>query len=236
MAAGLAHEMRNPLAAIEIHAGLLRRALDPALGAHAESLDHILAEVRRLNEAVATVLDFVRPVEIAERPVDVEALLEAATRQPCAGTVRIERDYAPGGTVALGDPGQLRQVFENLLRNAYEAVGASGTIHLRTRLVREGARVERPRSAYGHDALPAEEVAEPEVLVEIADDGPGIPPDVRDKVFQPFFTTKPRGSGLGLALVQKIVQSHRGRIDFTNGPGRGTVFRVVLPAVLGDAA
>lgn len=237
MAAGLAHEMRNPLAAIEIHAGLLRRAADPSLAAHAESLDHILAEAKRLNEAVATILDFVRPVEVTERPVAIEPLLEAATLEPCSGATRIERRYAPAGTVALGDPAQLRQVFGNLIRNAREAAGPSGLVWLRTCLAPAAAG----RAANGAGGTEAVEGADglgeasddgdgPHVLVEVADNGPGIPAEHRDRVFQPFFTTKPKGSGLGLAMVHKIVQSHHGRIDFTSHAGQGTIFRVVLRA------
>lgn len=226
MAAGLAHEMRNPLAAIEIHAGLLRRAVEPSLAAYTESIDHILMEARRLNEWVATCLDIVRPVEIVARPVPIEPLLDAVATQPGAAAAHVERQYAEGGTVALGDPLQLRRVFDNLVSNAREAAGPSGRVWLRTRLTRHPPLAddedggEEFGGAAHHD----------EVVIEVADDGPGIPEAYRDKVFQPYFTTKPRGSGLGLAMVQKIVQSHRGRIDFTDRAGRGTVFRVILPA------
>lgn len=238
MAASLAHEMRNPLAAIEIHAGLLRRAVDPSLAAHIESLDHILIEARRLNEAVATALDFVRPVEVVERSVAVEPLLDAAALEPCPGATRIEREYAAGGTVALGDPTQLRQAFSNLIRNAREAAGSSGLVWLRTWPVPAAARARKDADAsdgaeHGEVEVAGEEGENgdgPQVVIEVADNGPGIPPEYRDRVFQPFFTTKPKGSGLGLAMVHKIVQSHHGRIDFTNPSGRGTIFRVVLRA------
>ncbi len=228
MAAGLAHELRNPLAAIEIHAGLLRRAVDPSLTTHVESLDHILAEVRRLNEAVATCLDFVRPVEITERPVAVEPLLDAVASEPGPGAARIERTYAPGGTVVVGDAAQLRQVFGNLVRNARETAGPSGTVWLRTRLDLVPSAAANGAPLGGGDA--ADGGDEPQVVIEVADDGPGIPAEDRDRVFHPFFTTKPKGSGLGLAIVQKIVQSHRGRIDFESDTGQGTTFRVILRA------
>ncbi len=231
MAAGLAHELRNPLAAIEIHAGLLRRAVDPSLAAHVESLDHILAEVRRLNETVATCLDFVRPVEVVERCVEIEPLLEAAASEPGPVASRIEREYAPGGTVALGDPAQLRQAFANLVRNAREAAGPSGTVWLRTRLDPGPAITTGDTSAEGLGNGEGAEAGEgPQVVVEVADNGPGIPAEHRDRIFHPFFTTKPKGSGLGLAMVQKIVQSHRGRIDVASVSGRGTIFRVTLRA------
>lgn len=233
MAAGLAHELRNPLAAIEIHAGLLRRAVDPSLAAHVESLDHILIEARRLNEAVATCLEYVRPVEMAEQAVPIEPLLEAAAAEPSPGASHIERQFAPGGSVAIGDPAQLRQAFTNLVRNAREAAGASGTVWLRTRVTtrpagRPGKCEGGPRAAGHLDGHNGSE--EPQVVVEVADNGPGIPPEYHNRVFLPFFTTKPKGSGLGLAMVQKVVQAHRGRIDFTSMPGSGTVFRIMLRA------
>ncbi len=218
MAAGLAHEMRNPVAAIEIHAALLRRSADPSLAAHMESLDHILNEVHRLNETITTCLDFVRPVEVVERVVAVEPLLDAAVAAPGPAIGRVEREYAPEGAVTFGDAVQLRQAFDNLVRNAREAAGPGGTVRVRTRVA----------TSVAEDG--AEGGEEPQVVVEVADDGPGIPPDYRDRIFHPFFTTKPRGSGLGLALVQRIVQSHRGRIDFSSETGRGTIFRIVLRA------
>ncbi len=221
MAAGLAHELRNPLAAIEIHAGLLRRSLDPYAPAFQESLDHIMAEARRLNEAVVTCLNFVRPVEVVERRVLLEPLLESVAVEPSPGARTILRDYQAPGVSALGDETQLRQVFSNLLRNAREAAGSSGTVWVRTRLQAV------PASATGDSSEPGED---PTVVIEVADTGRGIPSEDVGRVFLPFFTTKPRGSGLGLALVQKIVESHRGRVDFTSDPGRGTTFRVFLRA------
>ncbi len=228
MAAGLAHEMRNPLAAIEIHAGLLRRAVDPAVAGHVESLEHILAEARRLNETVAACLDFVRPVEVAARPVALEPLLDAAAAEPGPGAIAVVREYAPGGTTALGDPVQLRQAFANLVRNAREASGPSGRVTLRTRPAGAGAPARVP----GEEVLLAgvDADASPAVVVEVEDTGQGIAAEHRDRIFLPFFSTKPKGSGLGLAAVQKIVQSHRGRVDFGSLPAGGTVFRVVLPA------
>ncbi len=148
----------------------------------------------------------------------VEPLLDAAVAAPGPAIGRVEREYAPEGAVTFGDAVQLRQAFDNLVRNAREAAGPGGTVRVRTRVA----------TSVAEDG--AEGGEEPQVVVEVADDGPGIPPDYRDRIFHPFFTTKPRGSGLGLALVQRIVQSHRGRIDFSSETGRGTIFRIVLRA------
>jgi signal transduction histidine kinase len=111
------------------------------------------------------------------------------------------------------------QLFTNLLINAYEAMGGTGRIVItgeRTRLA-DG-------SGDGRDA----------VLVEVTDDGPGMPPDISDKVFDPFFTTKAQGSGLGLAIVRKIVDAHDGRLDLQTAPGLGTTIRLTLPVSTDD--
>jgi signal transduction histidine kinase len=107
----------------------------------------------------------------------------------------------------------LMQLFTNLLINAYEAMEGRGHVSVTAQPV---------RALDGSDGRDA-------VLVEVSDDGPGIPPDVAEKVFDPFFTTKPQGSGLGLAIVRKIVDAHDGQLDLRTKPGRGTTIRVTLP-------
>jgi signal transduction histidine kinase len=105
------------------------------------------------------------------------------------------------------------QVFTNLLMNAYEAMNGSGRVTLAAN------RVRLDDGVHGRDA----------VLVEITDDGPGMPQDVAERVFDPFFTTKAQGSGLGLAIVRKIIDAHDGRIDLRTTPGGGTTIRMTLP-------
>ena len=119
----------------------------------------------------------------------------------------------PGLPPIQGDQYQLTKVFTNLLMNAYEAMEGRGRVTITARTTRVGAGSEE------QDA----------VLVELADNGPGIPQDVADRVFNPFFTTKPQGSGLGLAIVRRIVDAHDGSIDMKTAPGRGTLIRVTLP-------
>jgi signal transduction histidine kinase len=116
------------------------------------------------------------------------------------------------------DQHQITQVFTNLLMNAYEAMGGKGVVTISAEMI----RLEDPSD--GREA----------VLVEFADNGPGIPPEVADKVFDPFFTTKAQGSGLGLAIVRKIVDAHDGRIDLRTTPGQGTTIRVTLPVTGGN--
>jgi signal transduction histidine kinase len=112
-----------------------------------------------------------------------------------------------------GDQHQLTQLFTNLLINAYEAMGGTGRIVITSELTRMAD------GGAGREA----------VLVEVTDDGPGMPADVSEKVFDPFFTTKAQGSGLGLAIVRKIVDAHDGRLDLRTAPGQGTTIRLTLP-------
>jgi signal transduction histidine kinase len=111
-------------------------------------------------------------------------------------------------------------VFANLLINAYEALEGRGRIDITARVA---------LAAADGALLPDGHVAVPTVVVDVADDGPGLRPEVAEKIFNPFFTTKAQGSGLGLAIVRKIVDAHEGRIDMTTADGRGTRFRVTLP-------
>jgi signal transduction histidine kinase len=117
-----------------------------------------------------------------------------------------------------GDTNQLRQLFTNLISNAYEALDGHGRVTVTAQYVPAD---EGP----GSEGL----AATPTVVVDVADDGPGIAEDLRDRIFNPFFTTKPRGSGLGLAIVRKIVDAHDGRITVGAPPSGGARFRVVLP-------
>jgi two-component system nitrogen regulation sensor histidine kinase GlnL len=118
-----------------------------------------------------------------------------------------------------GDPHQLRQIFTNLLTNAFEAMNGTGHVTISAAQLPAEEEV-----AVGSDVK-----AVPMIQVEVADSGPGVPPEVMDKMFSPFFTTKPQGSGLGLAIVRKIVDAHDGRIDVSARPQRGTSFRITLP-------
>ena len=132
--------------------------------------------------------------------------------------VRLEVD--PSLPLVEADPHQLCQLFTNLLINAFEALDGGGAV---TVTAREGV-IDDDIGAGAEPHPPT-----PSLVVEVADDGPGVPPELTDRIFNPFFTTKPQGSGLGLAIVRKIVDAHDGRIDIVSGAGRGTRFRVTLP-------
>lgn len=227
MAAGIAHELKNPLAGIEVMAGLLRRQV-PASADAQSLLADIISEAKLANAIVVEMLEFVRPIRLQVDRTDLidvmrQAVSMADTKAP-RGAVTVDVAIAPGTPMVDGDQQQLVQVFTNLLVNAFEALEGKGHI---TIAARSGAIGERP--AHGGMDPPG-----PTVVVEVADTGPGVPPDLTDKIFDPFFTTKVQGSGLGLAIVRKIVDAHDGRIDLDSSPQWGTRFRVTLPVASGS--
>jgi signal transduction histidine kinase len=176
------------------------------------------------NAIVQEVLAFVRPVRLqVDRTSLADAVASAvalADGKSSRGNIAVDLAI-PGDLPTLGaDQHQLTQVFCNLLINAYEALEGRGRVEIAARIA---------ASAADGALLPDGHTAVATVVVDVADDGPGMPPDVAEKIFNPFFTTKAQGSGLGLAIVRKIVDAHEGRIDMTTADGRGTRFRVTLP-------
>lgn len=210
---GVAHEIKNPLNAIALRLDLLRARV--MAGAPEEGLtpeiDVLSTEVRRLDRVVKTFLDFSRPVEVRLTEVDLAALAQEVTilMTPPARAAGIEVTFEELGGPALmrGDADLLKQAILNLVTNATEAMKNGG--HLRVSVSHQG------------DA----------VAIEVADTGPGIPPEARDKVFQLYFTTKERGSGIGLAMTYRAVQLHNGTVDFASDSG-GTKFRLQFPALV----
>jgi len=215
LAAGVAHEIRNPLNAISIGLQRLRREFAPAdaeaCTEYERFLEILRGEVGRLNEIVDQFLSLARPARLtladeALAPVlrDLAALLES---QASAQNVRLVQELNLDSATVRMDKPQLRQAFMNLVLNALQAVPGGGTVTIRS------------------SVTPAEAVAR----VAISDTGPGIPAEHLDRVFEPYFTTKEGGTGLGLALARKIVEEHRGTIRAESGPSGGATFIVTLP-------
>ena len=222
MAAAIAHEVKNPLAGIEVMAGLLKRRLSDNPEAQTMLAD-IIGEAKMANAIVMEVLDFVRPVRLQVEDVEVAELVQDSLHMADSlvprGSVAVSVDVPEGMPPVQGDGHQLRQVFTNLLTNALEALGGKG------RLIVQATALDRlpfpatPDHPHG-----------PGVEITVLDDGPGIPESMRERIFNPFFTTKPRGSGLGLAIVRKVMDAHEGRIEVQPGlDGSGTCFRLLLP-------
>ncbi len=211
ISAQVAHEVRNPLSSIGLNTELLEEAVKkaqfPASGDEREAralLAAIAGEVDRLTEVTDQYLRLARLPPPALEPEDVNQLLTRVldfSRQELERAhVKVERDLDPGQPRALADEGQLRQVFLNLLRNSREAMPTGGTLRVGSRV--EGESVE----------------------VTIADSGVGIPQEVQGRLFEPFFSTKSGGTGLGLALARQILEAHGGSIACTSTAAEGTTF------------
>lgn len=212
---GVAHEVKNPLNAMRMHLELAKLKLARGDAEVQPQLEVIAGEILRLDRVVKTFLDFNRPLDLklAETPLDglVEGLAALTRPQAEAAGVRLETAFEARGAVINADPDLLKQALLNLVVNAIEAMPGGGVLRLETAL--------RPPSGDQGE----------EVEIRIRDTGAGIPPEVEEKIFQLFFTTKERGSGIGLALTYRMVQLHGGRIGFSSKPGQGTTFVVCLP-------
>ena len=212
LAAGVAHEVNNPLASISSLIQILQTKPD-ADAETREMLRLIQTQIARITQVLREMMDFARTRPPARAPLDVASALEAGVRlasfDKAFKRLRVTTDFDPDAPPVPADADQLQQVFLNLLLNARDAMPEGGELSVSTR----------------HDER------EGEVVVEIADDGPGIAPDALAHVFDPFFTTKPAGAGtgLGLAVCHRIVSAHGGRIDIRPNNGRGTRVRVALP-------
>jgi signal transduction histidine kinase len=209
LSAGLAHEIRNPLSTIKTSAEMLAQNVpaDNAL-AH-EMAGFISSEVDRTNALVTRFLDFARPIAMRLEKTDLAQLIDRAVadleKHSPPLDVSIYKNYAPDIPPFLLDGQLMERVMYNLLLNAAQASPPQGTVTVKTRQFNET------------------------VEIDVIDRGPGIEPKHLESIFNPFFTTKPSGVGLGLAIVSKIVDEHGGKITVESEPGEGSVFRVYLP-------
>ncbi|WP_305968210.1 MULTISPECIES: nitrogen regulation protein NR(II) [unclassified Mameliella] len=219
MAEMLAHEIKNPLAGIAGAAQLLSMSIGQD---DLEFTDLIVAETRRIVKLLEQVEQFGNLSAPELREVNIHDVLDRARRSSLLGFgahMKIIEDYDPSLPMALGDPDQLLQVVLNLIKNASEAADPKegGTIRLHT-FYEHSFRLRRADGS--GQTLPLQ--------VEIIDDGPGLPPDIKGDIFDPFVSGKENGTGLGLALVSKIISDHDGWISVDSVPGK-TVFRISLP-------
>jgi len=220
LAAGMAHEIKNPLGGIRGAAQLLREELPPASSC-LEYTDVMIREVDRLNKIVEGLLDFSRPAPLHLRAMNVHQVLdhvvELVKMEYGEGTIAVVREYDPSLPEVLGDPDPLTQVFLNFFRNGIDAMGGTGELTLTTRIL-PGYQVRRGDS-----------VKRRMISVEVQDRGCGIAEEDLKKIFLPFYTGKPDGVGLGLALCHRMIEEHGGKIEIVSRPGSGTCVRTSLP-------
>jgi signal transduction histidine kinase len=204
MSAGIAHELRNPMAVISGYLKLLSKKTDERNNA---IIRDISSEIDGMNRIIGDLLTFARPASLNRIKVNIKELIEgclAAVLQATEADSRISTNVSIDEIIIVADEVLLRQAFSNLFQNAIEAIPEKGTLTVRARGIGN-------------------------VIMTVSDTGNGIPREAVKKIFLPFFTTKDRGVGLGLALVHKIILSHGGRIEVASEEGKGTTFTVHLP-------
>jgi signal transduction histidine kinase len=221
MSAGLAHEIRNPLAAIK---GAIQY-LDPQKlpPEDREFLEIMIEEVNRLNGVVTQFLDYSRPLKPSLQPTDVNEVLEKTFKllQPeVPEAIRVELELAGWLPRVNADAEQLKQVFLNLALNAFQAMPQGGRLAVSSRLARD-------ELAFWREGARRADVVE----IRFRDTGPGVAEESRESIFVPFFTTKEKGTGLGLAICQRLVKAHQGTIQLRSTPGEGAEFLVALPGL-----
>lgn len=224
LAAGVAHEVRNPLSSLKGFAQLLRGKFVP--GSDEEHYaDIMIEEVERLDRVVQELLDFAKPVEPIRAAADPNSLVEEALAlvSEDAGfrNVSIVRRMADGLPRILVDQYQIRQALLNVLLNAIEAMGGGGRLTIETNLVTDTEATQPEPARF--------------VSIAVTDTGPGLDVDELDKLFEPFYTTKQKGTGLGLTIVSRLIEQNGGHIGISSAVGEGTTFSLRFPVAGGIA-
>jgi signal transduction histidine kinase len=214
--AALAHDLRNPVEGLKLLCHELRKRVEQNQPEH-EIADTIAKSVDNLSTLVNQSLDFARLTKPEFAPTDLIALADEVLKDFRFGEVELKKDYAENVPFIEIDPAQIKRVLANLIRNALEACYS--------KRIYTPCRLSLALRAVGK-----------KVRIEVADTGVGIPVEVREKIFEPFFSTKPGGHGLGLAFARQIISNHGGAITFTSEMGQGTRFVIELPVSQGHFA
>lgn len=210
MAAGVAHEVRNPLGAIQLYASMLDQDLR-SLPEAQRLVRKIASAVTSLDGIVSDILAFAGHERLAMQPLALARVIEevmgltAPQRDAVHGTIHVSE--AAADAFVRADEREVTRALVNLVFNALDAAGSGGQVWL--------------------DAV---EAGDGQIGIVVADDGPGIPAELRQRIFNPFFTTKDTGTGLGLSIVHRIAEAHGGRVEVGERPGGGATFTMVLPA------
>ena len=214
LTSGVGHEVKNPINAIVVHLELLKNKLGTENAPAARHLDVIDAEIHRLDRVVQTLVDFSRPVELQLREQDLRQVigdvLALAAEELSTRNVQLESWMPPNPLVANVDADLLKQAAINVIQNAAQAMPTGGRLQVVLEEDRKYA------------------------VLRITDEGPGIPPEIREKIFDLYFTTKSEGSGIGLAMTYRILQLHHGSVEVQSELGRGTEFQLRIPLAATD--
>ena len=209
LTSGVAHEVKNPINAIVVHLELLRekmREVDPDTRRH---MDIIGREIHRLDRVVQTLVDFDRPLELRLADFDLRRVMEEvallAAPESARQGVKIETHLGNEVLPVRADADLIKQALLNVVLNGVQAMSDGGVLNM---------------------AASRDETA---AIIEVRDQGTGIRPEIRDKIFNLYFTTKKAGSGIGLAMSYRVLQLHNGALHFVTEMGKGTTFRLVLP-------
>ncbi len=213
---GVAHEIKNPLQAITVHLEVLKSKLADQYDEYGPAIETIAREIQRLDRVVKTFLDFTRPIDLRMGQLELISLTREVARlvAPAAArqNVTIEFVADPPEMYMHGDRDLVQQAILNVVVNGIESMKQGGRLDIRCERSGEGWQIG------------------------IADQGVGIPPENRDRIFNLYYSTKGKGSGIGLAMTFRVVQLHNGTIDFSSEPGSGTTFRLRFPSVVEEAA
>ena len=231
MAANIAHEIRNPLGSIELFTSLVKKSLDDE-DENATLLMHISSNVASMNHLISNLLSYTKPRPSSRQRADLHELLRSvaeisqfmASQRQVAVHLSLDAERA----AVLGDSEQLKQVFNNLLLNALQAMPEGGAVSVTSR----NLKADDPKLLARFKLEQAGDSGGVE-LIEIAvkDSGTGIAKEIQNKIFDPFFTTKDRGTGLGLAIVHNIIESHNAAIDLESRADHGSKFTIMFPLI-----
>jgi two-component system NtrC family sensor kinase len=213
LAAGVAHEINNPLGTILIYSHLIQKSLEPD-DPKREDIALVISEANRAKDIVQGLLSFAREKKLRASEVNVNDILEEVlslvVNQSLFHNIKIKKSFDQGPQTIVADETQLKQVFLNIILNAAQAMEGNGKLTISTIFDKK------------------------QIKIKIADIGPGIPPEVMGKLFSPFFTTKEKGTGLGLAISYGIIERHQGKIDVETDLGKGSTFVITLPVVVSE--
>jgi PAS domain S-box-containing protein len=239
LTSGVGHEVKNPINAIVVHLELLKSKLGEAEGPATRHLEVIDAEIRRLDRVVQTLVDFSRPVELQLREQDLRLVigdvLALAADELTTRGVKLSSRMPEEPLIANVDADLLKQAALNVIENGAQAMPEGGYLEVVLEEERNGDAASLPQARRGGgDGARTAHTAPKFAVLRIADEGEGIPAEIREKIFDLYFTTKIGGSGIGLAMTYRILQLHHGSVDVQSREGRGTEFLLRIPLTAAD--